>query len=103
MEESLVVNGVKYVREKQPSEIKILILQRGWVVVGRITREGSQVIFSGGAVIRRWGTTNGIGELAQSGPLPDTVLDPLERGSVHELAIVAEIDCEVNKWLQHIR
>jgi len=99
----VVIDGVRYVREQQPSEIKILVLQRGWVVVGRVTREGAQVIFTGGYVVRRWGTTAGIGQLAKEGPLDNTVLDPLERGSCHELAIVAEIDCEVSKWAQHIR
>ena len=101
--ESVVINGERYVKERSPSDIKILVLQRGWVVVGRISREGSQVIFSGGYVVRRWGTTAGIGQLAKEGPLEDTVLDPLDRGSCHELAIVAEIDCEVDKWSQHIK
>lgn len=103
MAESVLIDGVRYVREREPSEIKILVLQRGWVVVGRITREGSQVVFSGGHVVRRWGTTAGIGQLAKEGPLPDTVLDQYERGSCHELAIVVEFDCEVGRWSQHIR
>lgn len=103
MKDVIELDGVKYVREREPSEIKILVLQRGWVVVGRISREGSQVSFSGGYVIRRWGTEHGIGQLAAEGPLPDTKLDPLSRGTVHELAIVAEIDCEVSKWQQHIK
>lgn len=103
MKDVIEIDGVKYAAIKEPSEIKILILQRGWVVVGRISREGSQVVFSGGYVIRRWGTTAGIGQLANEGPLESTVLDSLSRGTVHELAIVAEIDCEASKWQQHIK
>ena len=103
MAESVIIDGVRYVREREPSEIKILVLQRGWVVVGKITREGSQVVFTGGHVVRRWGTTEGIGQLARLGPQDNTVLDRLDIGQCHELAIVAEIDCEVQAWSRHIR
>ena len=58
------------------SEIKIVFLQRGNVLVGRLSREGDMCTLSDASVIRRWGTTKGIGEIARGGPTESTVLDP---------------------------
>jgi len=71
---------------------QIVILQRGWIVVGDVTREGNDVVVSNSSVIRRWGTKNGIGQLALAGPTSETVLDPLGRIESHELAVVGRID-----------
>ena len=71
---SLMVNDVKYVREDsiQPSknllkDIRIVILQRGWVAVGRFSQSGSDCILEQASIIRKWGTTKGLGEIV-SGP-----------------------------------
>jgi hypothetical protein len=103
MGESVLIDGVRYVRESQTSEIKILVLQRGWVVVGRVKKDGPQVIVTGGGVVRRWGTKQGLGELATKGPLTNTVIDPADVIETHELGIVCVFNCEVGKWSQHIR
>ena len=58
------------------SEIKIVFLQRGNVLVGRLSREGDMCTLSDASVIRRWGTTMGFGEIARGGPTESTVLDP---------------------------
>ena len=52
----------------------ILVLLYGWVVVGFWDSKGKRL--SGAQVIRRWGTTKGLGEL-RDGPLPETLLDEL--------------------------
>ena len=80
------------------SGVKICVLQRGWVVVGRVSQIGSTVTIDDGAVIRRWGTTRGLGEIANGGPTAETVLDPVPRVTVHELGVVAMIDCDASKW-----
>lgn len=51
----------------------ICVLPRGWVLVGNL--EGT--CLKSAKVIRRWGTTKGLGELAASGPTRETVLDDL--------------------------
>ena len=71
----------------------IVILQRGWVVVGDFEQDGTQCVVRNGAFVRRWGTTRGLGELAERGPLPDTKLDPVAVLRFHELTAVARIDC----------
>lgn len=74
------------------SKRQIVILQRGWVVVGNVSKDGTEFTISDGSVIRRWGTTNGIGQLALGGPTKDTILDAVGTMYAHELTLVARID-----------
>lgn len=103
MDTEIVVNGVKYIRERQPSDdIRIVILHRGHVVVGRYERNGSEVVIRNASVIRIWGTTKGLGEIAAGGPTAKTLLDPCGVVRCHELAVIATIDCEVTKWTSKV-
>lgn len=77
---------------------QIIVAQRGWVFVGEVSTEGEQVKIENASCIRRWGTTKGLGELAQNGPRPNTVLDSMGTVRLHSLAVVASIDCEAEKW-----
>lgn len=90
--------------KKKNNDIRICILQRGWVMVGRYSKKGTQCTLSGARVVRRWGTTNGIGELASCGPLPNTKLDAPGPGPVefHELTVIATVACDVAKWGQYV-
>ncbi len=106
----LEINGVIYVpkgtqiEEPIRGDIKIVILQRGWVMVGRLTKEGSECELSYASVIRSWGTTRGLGEIAKSGPIQGkTVLDKCH-GVVNFdwLTVVATISCEENKWANEL-
>jgi hypothetical protein len=51
----------------------ICVMPRGWILVGNL--EGSTL--RNAKVIRQWGTTGGLGELAANGPTPSTKLDDL--------------------------
>lgn len=84
------------------SEVRIVILQRGWVAVGRYVEKGSDCVLLSASIIRRWGTTKGLGELV-TGPLGNTVLDPVGVMRFHALAVVATIDCEEAKWTAHLK
>jgi hypothetical protein len=52
----------------------ILVLWYGWVLVGRWEPEEEKLYDA--KVIRRWGTTSGLGQLV-NGPLSETVADVL--------------------------
>jgi hypothetical protein len=80
------------------SEIKIAILQRGWVFVGRFSQEGSRCKMTDAYNIRTWGTTKGLGELAEGGKTDSTKLDKVNDLTFHELTIVALIDCSDVVW-----
>lgn len=99
------INGVDYVPKNTIadkdiiSDIKIVVLQRGWIVVGRFERLGTQCKLHNASVIRTWGTTNGLGEIAEGGPTSSTRLDKC-KGLVEfdYMTVVLTIDCEVKKW-----
>ena len=99
--EVIKIDEVEYVRKdsvKTTGETRIVILQRGWVAVGRFTQDGSNCKLSNAAVIRLWGTTNGLGEIAVNGPTAKTVLDKCPDIRFHELTVIATIDCVEAVW-----
>lgn len=83
------------------SSKRVIVLQRGWVVVGDVEQYGPEIKVSNGSVVRRRGTTKGLGELAEKGPLESTVLDPCPPMRCHELTIVLQIDCNEEAWAAH--
>jgi hypothetical protein len=101
----VTINGTVYVQKSTiqekdiNSDIKIVVLQRGWIVVGRFERNGTQCKLHNASVIRTWGTTNGLGEIAKEGVTSTTKLDKCH-GVVEfdYMTVVLTIDCEVSKW-----
>lgn len=78
--------------------IKIVILQRGWVVIGRYHEDGDYGVLVDAYVIRRWGTSEGLGELALQGKQKETKLDKTGVIRFHKLTTVALIDCNEDMW-----
>lgn len=76
----------------------ITIADRGHVWVGTVTREGDFTRISRAATVRKWGTTNGLGQLANEGPQPATRLDPVCEVLVPQRAIIAHIPCKESAW-----
>lgn len=102
--EKVTIDGIDYipaskVKQNQDSPIKIVILQRGWCLVGRFEKKGSECKLYDASVIRTWGTTKGLGELANDGPKTATKLDKCN-GLVEfdYLTVVASIACDESKW-----
>lgn len=98
----VMVEGVEYVprgSQEISGDLRIVVLQRGWVMVGRLERDGDECILHDAAVIRRWGTTRGLGEIAADGPTDSTQLDPCY-GEVrfHILTVVAMIAASEERW-----
>ena len=98
------INGVQYVKKESEEKevignIKIVILQRGWIMIGRFERTGNDCRLHNASVIRQWGTTKGLGELAYEGVKTNTKLDKCH-GIVQfdYLTVVATIDCEESAW-----
>lgn len=93
----LTIDGVHYRADTGPAETRIVVLQRGWVVVGRYSEGGDEIVVTDAKVIRRWGTTTGLGQLC-SGPLADTVTDPAGTVRAHRMSVVMTMDCEDGSW-----
>jgi hypothetical protein len=101
MNEKIVINGIEYVptSEKIKSPIKIVILQRGWVAVGRYSEEENDMCaLTNAYVIRRWGTSEGLGQLALQGEQTETKLEKTGVLRFHKLTSVGIIDCDESKW-----
>lgn len=77
---------------------RIVVLQRGWVVVGDVSQTGDEVTISNSSVIRNWGTSKGLGELALNGPQAATKLDPCGTVRAHVAAIVLQMESDASKW-----
>ena len=103
---TIKIDEVEYVKKDTTvsiiSDIKIVILQRGWVMIGRFERNGNDCKLHNASVIRSWGTTKGLGELAL-GKTESTKLDKCH-GIVQfdYLTVVATIDCEVDAWTKEL-
>lgn len=96
---NLIINGVEYTPVKKDGEIKIVILQRGWVMVGRFERKGDDCFLHDACVIRNWGTTKGLGEIALGGPTSSTKLDKCNgTADFHYLTAVACLSVNEDAW-----
>lgn len=82
------------VQHDMGSRFKIVIAQRGFVFAGECHFEGSYVVLERAVNIRRWGTTKGLGQLASEGKQTETKADYAGTVRLHELAIVAMMDCK---------
>lgn len=76
----------------------IVVLDHGFVYVGRLMTDDKFLTIMEALNIRRWGTTKGLGQLALDGPQPNTVMDNV--GTVR--ALIGELKhlilCEVSAW-----
>ena len=79
-------------------DLKIVILDRGHVLVGNVKVDGDWIETTNASVIRRWGTTRGLGQIAMGGPTPETKLDPIGTVRSPIRALIGLVDCEAAKW-----
>lgn len=100
----VVVNGKKYLPEgsqKAPNytgDVKIVVLQRGWVYIGRFTRAGNDCRLNNAYCIRVWGTTKGLAELI-NGATSSTKLDKCDGVVEFDwLTVVCTLTCDASKW-----
>jgi hypothetical protein len=78
----IVIDGTTYVpkgsdAKNYEGDVKIVVLQRGWVYIGRFERTGNDCKLYNAFNIRSWGTTKGLPELV-NGATKDTKLDKCE-------------------------
>lgn len=78
----------------------IVYQERGVITVGICQEDFKEALYlrmSSAAVIRHWGTSHGLGELARRGPLDNTQLDREGHGVVlgkrHIIKMIKCLDC----------
>ena len=67
---------MKTENEIEVTGTQIVVLDRGFVYVGNVTIDGDKVKIADAKNIRRWGTTAGLGQLANGPIAGKTVADP---------------------------
>lgn len=82
--------------------MKIIVLPQGWVMVGEVAVEGATLRLDKGAVIRRWGTSHGLGELI-NGPTEETVFDPITGVVVCLVNVLFQIEVEEEPWKSQLQ
>lgn len=78
--------------------LALVVADRGFVWVGKVITTPDWVEIEGARPVRRWGTKEGLGQLAKEGPLTNTVLDAAADLKVSRKALIAIIPCEAEKW-----
>lgn len=105
-DDKIEINGKTYVLEnaqKSPNytgDIKIVVLQRGWIYIGRFERDGNDCKLSNAYNVRTWGTTKGLAELV-NGATSSTKLDKCEGVVEFDwLTVVHTITVKEEAWTQ---
>lgn len=78
--------------------LALVVADRGFVWVGEAVTTEEFVEIKQARCVRRWGTSEGLNELALKGPLPNTKLDAAADLKVSRKALIAIIPCEAEKW-----
>ena len=106
---TISIDGTDYVRADSvpnmpphDSEVRIVVLQRGWVLVGRYAEDGDRVLLSDAAVIERWGTTEGLGQLVNGPIAGSTRLRKAGSVEAHRLGVVLTIAANAGAWASHL-
>ena len=102
MTNEIILNGEEYMKEKSSGNIKIVILQRSWNMIGYFERNGYDCKLTNASVIRRWGTEKGLGQIAIDGKQEDTILDKCGTVRFDYLTVVAVIDCNEELWKEEL-
>lgn len=78
----------------------IYVLRDAWVLVGDEDKRDDEgrLYLTNASVVRVWGTSKGLGELAHSGPLADTKLDPVGVVIIEPHDLKFTIPCNKGAW-----
>ena len=105
------IDDIEYVRkddfEITNTTIKIVVLDRGFVYVGKpeihigVNGQPNLLLINKAKNIRQWGTTKGLAELVD-GPTSKTILDGTMTLRVPVHAILQLIDVRQEQWIKHI-
>ncbi len=86
-------------KAKVETQMKVIVIATaGHVFIGNVTRMdlttfGIGISLTDASVIRVWGTTRGLGEIALGGPTKETILDPIGDIDVPLNAIISVVKC----------
>lgn len=100
------IDGTEYVRADSVTEAPgpkpktlIVVIEGRWNIVGQVTEaEDGSLVITKAYVIRYWGTTEGLGELAAGGPTLKTKLDAAGTVRVPIQSVILTLDTKAELW-----
>jgi hypothetical protein len=105
--ETIRIDEQEYVRADKvrpdvSGNVNIVVLQRGWVAIGYLdTSDDHEFVLRNAAIIRIWGTKQGLPELV-NGPTATTVLDKAPEIKFHPMTAILTIPCVEAKWKKYL-
>jgi hypothetical protein len=78
----------------------IVVVESGWVFAAVLEESATHISSSDCAVIRSWGTTNGLGQLALKGPTKETVLDMCNITHIPKTKVLFTMECTPLEWIK---
>lgn len=71
----------------------IVIAQARWIFIGDMERTADGIKLTDTSVIRYWGTTAGLGQIALTGVTSKTILDPCGTVVIPTTSVIGIIEC----------
>lgn len=78
----------------------IVVVESGWVFAMVLEESATHISSSDCAVIRSWGTTNGLGQLALKGPTKETTLDMCNATHIPKGKVLFVMECAPLVWIK---
>ena len=102
---NVMINGVEYKPLTKACDIRIVILQRGWVFIGNYLQVNeNECILTDAKNYRYQGSKKGFGYVAEHGPSSECKLDdcglPVR---FNPLTVIATLDCAEDKWADKLK
>jgi hypothetical protein len=89
--------------KKQEIDVRIVVIDNRFVAVGVYEPGSAESTLSNAAIVRRWGTTKGLGQIAEGGPTENTVLDPAPTMHVNNSRVLYTVKCDAAKWKKALK
>jgi hypothetical protein len=76
----------------------IIVVESGWVFAAVLESTEGDISAAECCVIRNWGTTNGLGQLALKGPTSSTKLDRCNATHIPREKVLFFMECSGCEW-----
>lgn len=106
MTAEVVIDGKRYIPVDDFGDIRIVVLERGFVYVGHLGQEGAdvnaeEITISCARCIIKWGTTEHLGQLV-NGPLVGTKLGASCTVHARISKVIHTIEVSQDEWSKHV-
>ena len=106
MKNEVIIDGIKYVREEQPSELVLVRTYSAGVHVGElVSREGKECVLKNASIIYRWKGANTLNEVSKNGVSKDEytrISDKVDQVILTEVIAIYPVSEKAKETLQPV-